>query len=474
MSPMRLSAPVRSSRAMQDDRLDLLATTVAGAATGEAASVAEAVREARETVAPLLAGPRPELAEGHFVSALLVRLAVETDSDLSALAPVMTVLEHDFAVDRFDLALHVLGDPLLLDLPLDAAVEAVTGMLRLLAPAEKVSLWLHEPGRGPDRLQPGWDAEPETEAALTRRELMLEAAAQDEGLCVAKVSCWHRPCAAIVVVPEAEREAECRALADRAAAILGPAFERASLIEGNISRSEALVSTAEKRLTRLGFDLHDGPLQDVAVLAGNLDGIRRHLADTLGGTPLGQRLLAELEDAAAVAEFLGCELRDLATSLDGSGISRCRFDDVLAGVVRKFISRSDVEIELELLGETDNLTQSQKITLLRVVQEALANVREHSGARNVRVSVDARGSHVEAMIGDDGHGFIVEDGMLRAGRDGRMGLAGMVERVRLLGGVCDIVSAPGHGTSVSLTIARWVPEPAAAEPEAPAAISRVA
>jgi signal transduction histidine kinase len=78
------------------------------------------------------------------------------------------------------------------------------------------------------------------------------------------------------------------------------------------------------------------------------------------------------------------------------------------------------------------------------------------------------------MIGDDGRGFVVEDGMLQAGRAGRMGLAGMLERVRLLGGVCDIISAPGHGTTVSLTIARWVAQPVAEPVADPVAAVRVA
>jgi len=298
----------------------------------------------------------------------------------------------------------------------------------------------------------------------------------DPRLLVAPVPCWGRQCASILVVPDPGREAEAMALAARAAGLLGPAFQRASLIEGNVSRSDALSAIAHRRLTRLGFDLHDGPLQDVAVLAGDLDTLSRRIDATLGGSPLGRELLAQLEDAIAVARFLDGDLRDLATSLDGTGLSRAPFDDVVAGLLRKFTARADAEVDLAIVGETDNLTDSQKITLTRVIQEALANVREHSGAENVRVDIDARGQQVRATITDDGAGFDVEEGMRRAGSHGRMGLAGMVERVRLLGGVCDITSRPGAGTEISLTIARWVPPAAAdgAAHDAAAALARPA
>jgi signal transduction histidine kinase len=293
-----------------------------------------------------------------------------------------------------------------------------------------------------------------------------------DGLRVASVLCWGQQCAALVFLPETGCEPAAAVLADRAAALLGPAFEKAALIEGNVARADALAATSQRRLTRLGFDLHDGPLQDVAVLAGDLDNLRRRVEDALGDSPLGRELLAEVEDAAAVAQFLDGDLRDLATSIDGTGLTRARFDDVVAGLVRKFTSRTDAEAEMTITGETDSLTDSQKITVTRVVQEALANVREHSGADRVGITIEAGDAQVQVTISDNGVGFDVEESMRRAGRAGRLGLAGMVERVRLLGGVCDIASRPGAGTRISLTIARWVPASAAEQRDAAPAAHR--
>jgi signal transduction histidine kinase len=215
-------------------------------------------------------------------------------------------------------------------------------------------------------------------------------------------------------------------------------------------------------------------LQDVAVLVGDLDNVRRRIEDALGDSPLRCELLADVEDATAVARFLDGDLRDLATSIDGTGLSRARFDDVIAGLVRKFASRADADVDLAITGETDSLTDSQKITLARVIQESLANVREHSRASNVQISIAADSTRVQARITDDGAGFDVEEGMRRAGQAGRMGLAGMVERVRLHGGICDISSRPGAGTHISLTMARWVPAAATQQPDGAPVLDDVA
>jgi signal transduction histidine kinase len=413
----------------------------------------------------VLPDARPELAYEQLLADALVRLAVETDCDVATLRGTVTQLTGELGLDPVALALRALGDPRVLTLPLQPATDAVLALVQALAPVQKVSLWLRDPERGGHAPEPGADAPSENALAISRRALALEAAAEAGGLGIAPIDCWQRPFAALVYLPEDGEGPACSLLAERAASLLAPAFERASLIEGNLARSEALLSTTEKRLTRLAFDLHDGPLQDAAVLIGDLQQLRARLTQALGGTALGHELLAEVEDAAAVAEFLVGDLRDLASSIDGSGICRKRFDDLLAGLVRKFTTRCDAEVDLEILGDTADLTDSQKITLTRVIQEALSNVRDHSGATTVHLRVDARGSQVRACLIDDGRGFDVEPAMHRAGRAGSMGLAGMIERVRLLGGACEIWSRPGSGTRVSVTIARWQPPVAVADPE---------
>jgi signal transduction histidine kinase len=108
-------------------------------------------------------------------------------------------------------------------------------------------------------------------------------------------------------------------------------------------------------------------------------------------------------------------------------------------------------------GNLEGLTTSQRIALVRIVQEALSNVREHSGASRVSVAVGVRRNHIWAEIEDDGHGFEVEPTLVRAARNGRLGLVGMGERARLLGGRFDVVSRRGGPTMVSVVFPPWRP-----------------
>ncbi len=94
--------------------------------------------------------------------------------------------------------------------------------------------------------------------------------------------------------------------------------------------------------------------------------------------------------------------------------------------------------------------------IFRVVQEALTNVREHSGAAHVAIEVQAANTHTEVRIADDGRGFEVEATLTRASREGRLGLVGIVERIRLLGGSISIASRPS-GTEGAFTLPRWIP-----------------
>src|SRR5205823_7001999 len=149
-------------------------------------------------------------------------------------------------------------------------------------------------------------------------------------------------------------------LSERVARLLGPAFERASLAESNLERATALVSSSERRLTRLSFDLHDGPLQDVALMAARIVELSRRLDAALPDDRIGAEAKATLEDLSALIEFLDNDLRDLASSLDAPVLVRRPFAEVLDSIVRKFSARSSTEVELAVEGEVDMLSESQR------------------------------------------------------------------------------------------------------------------
>jgi two-component system, NarL family, sensor histidine kinase DegS len=114
-------------------------------------------------------------------------------------------------------------------------------------------------------------------------------------------------------------------------------------------------------------------------------------------------------------------------------------------------------VQLELRGDTESLTSAQRVAVFRAIQEGLANVREHSGATHVEIELRARRSSVDVRIADNGTGFEVSRALARAAQGGRLGLVGIGERVRMLGGTFDIASAPGGPTVLAFSLPRWKP-----------------
>ncbi len=112
------------------------------------------------------------------------------------------------------------------------------------------------------------------------------------------------------------------------------------------------------------------------------------------------------------------------------------------------------------LAPPRELGEQAKTAIYRLVQECLNNVARHSSAKNVNISVTSADGRIRLCVEDDGVGFQVEEA---AAKRGSFGLAGMRERVALLGGKFHVDSRPGLGTRVCialpLSVKRGRPDP---------------
>jgi signal transduction histidine kinase len=228
------------------------------------------------------------------------------------------------------------------------------------------------------------------------------------------------------------------------------------LLERNAERERALLESGERRLLRLGFDLHDGPIQDLVALAEDVRLARSQVAEHVGGRAR-KLVTGRLDDLKAQIIELDRTLRELAQSLEPARVLECSIADLLQREVDSFAARTKIRASLEVDGDLDTMTASQRIAMYRIVQEGLANVREHSGASEVKIRVQGSAAGTVAEIVDDGRGFEVETTLIRAAKRGRLGLVGMGERVRLLGGTFDVDSRPGGPTTLSLVLPHWQP-----------------
>ena len=117
----------------------------------------------------------------------------------------------------------------------------------------------------------------------------------------------------------------------------------------------------------------------------------------------------------------------------------------LVELSRQAMPEREVRLVVEE-GFDAGLSGRESVELLRVLQEALANVRRHSAARNVEVGLRTDDEAILIEVADDGQGF--DPGSARAG----MGLVGMRERVEGLGGKIEVRSRPGEGTKVTVRV----------------------
>ncbi len=221
-------------------------------------------------------------------------------------------------------------------------------------------------------------------------------------------------------------------------------------------REPRLAAANERLLVRLGFDLHDGPLQQVYVLAQDVRVLRDHVAGALA-PEYRQQALDSFADLEAQLAELSRDLRDLAHSLEPRSLLQLPLREAVERELATLEQQTGISTSLTLQGQFDALTDSQRIALLRVLHEALSNIRRHSGSGTASVDLTDNGAGVRMEIRDDGCGFTAETAEPNGEPLDGIGLVGMRERMRLLGGRLELISRPGGPTTVIAHVPRWVP-----------------
>jgi len=223
-----------------------------------------------------------------------------------------------------------------------------------------------------------------------------------------------------------------------------------------------VLQAAEDERTRIAHDLHDGPVQQLAVL--NYDVYRAHkrIGDLLGQVS-GDALMQDLQRADEVLEGvekgLGEEtrvLRHLMSALRPPVLDNRGFAEALTEHAQRFEQENGIDGEIGL-GLGERLPAELETVLYRIMQESQTNVAKHARAGHVSVTVDQADPETARLrVRDDGVGFDASNGAQLL-REGHFGLAGMRERASLVGGSLEVGSIPGHGTTVEVRLPLALP-----------------
>jgi signal transduction histidine kinase len=142
------------------------------------------------------------------------------------------------------------------------------------------------------------------------------------------------------------------------------------------------------------------------------------------------------------------EARALVAALGSAGLDAGTLPAALHRLVERVGGELGIEARMRVEGTERALPAGHDVVLMRVGQEAVANIRKHAGASRLELVLAFDPATTVLRISDDGRGFDPAAG----GRSG-FGLAGMRDRVREIGGVLDLRSAPGGGTCVEVRLA---------------------
>ncbi len=210
-------------------------------------------------------------------------------------------------------------------------------------------------------------------------------------------------------------------------------------IESERQRSGLLVLRAqEEERRRLAYDLHDEVNQALTAILLRLQALSQD------APPAMAEELSELK--RLVNQAMG-ELLQLARQLRPSALDDHGLLPAIESQVRRFAQQTGIETDLETDGAESSLAPDQEIAVYRIAQEALANVARHADASRVEIALASSERGIALTVRDDGRGF-------EPGGDSRrgLGLDGMAERARLVGGELTIDSSPGGGTALKLRV----------------------
>lgn len=205
--------------------------------------------------------------------------------------------------------------------------------------------------------------------------------------------------------------------------------------EGLRELSGLLLESQERERRRIARELHDSTGQVLAALEMNLSRLQdllRSACDALGST-------------GDLATQCSREIRSMSYLLHPPLLDELGLAYAVRDYVDGFAKRAGIEVDLQLPSEMERLSQDAEIALFRVVQEALTNIHRHAESRTAKVEIRLPAGAVVVEVEDEGRGIPPE----LLGRESQslsrmgVGMRGMEERLRQLGGCLTITSSPG-------------------------------
>jgi signal transduction histidine kinase len=206
-----------------------------------------------------------------------------------------------------------------------------------------------------------------------------------------------------------------------------------------------LITEREDERKVLARELHDQIIQDLLGLSYHLEEI-----ESLEKSPVLQQDVASIRQG--IRNLVG-ELRQMCSDLRPPTIDHHGLTAAIDSLAHEWAERSGVQLQLEIDPALGRLPEMIELSVFRIIQEGLNNIRKHAFARHVRLSLQRTSStNLLVRLEDDGQGLSVPTDLASLSINKHFGLVGISERVALLGGFMNIESSKGNGTILQVEI----------------------
>ena len=208
---------------------------------------------------------------------------------------------------------------------------------------------------------------------------------------------------------------------------------------------QQITRTQEEERRSISRELHDDMSQILGSLSRRLDNLLRK------NHRFGKDVEAALQEIHALLNQGLQSMNRFIQNLRPSLLDDLGLIPALRSLTNN-IKGADISVTFTVVGEESRFTGETELSLFRIVQEALNNIRKHARASQASVIVEFTKDELKLTVKDNGQGFNAEEAIDDLPHNGKLGLLGMQERVWLLGGTMEIASKPGEGTTLSFQI----------------------
>lgn len=208
---------------------------------------------------------------------------------------------------------------------------------------------------------------------------------------------------------------------------------------------QQITKAQEEERKRIARELHDDTAQSLIVLSRQLDKLISAQPSTIKDPVPFENLVEQIDSILDGVRRFSQDLRP--SILDDLGLI-----PALQWLVSDLIEHFNISISVEVTGQERRFQLEMELLLFRIAQEALRNVWRHSGASRVWVTIEFNEKNIVLTVKDNGCGFELPDRLGDFTGIAKLGLVGMTERARLLGGELKINSEPGKGTMITVTV----------------------